>query len=238
MKALGHDAGTDLVSLVGKPLAEGVDRGNSQTERGDRHESEGKIDMITFSVAVRRRLRRPRWCQGYLSGCCKRNPCSLPHHSETAVAEIREKKAVYKAFAASHAGPRVKKGAAAASPTAAAAASSAEATLPLDEEAGNEWFRGRARNCVNRNVGVKISGPHYFISDLCMPDGDGECDVVSTTCPVAVEVVPSMCAVTTDDGNDSWATTTLRFDLPDGYEEKPTWRRCRSSALRVVPGLA
>ena len=69
MKVAGHDAGTDIVSLAGKPLAEDVDGGNSQKERVDRHETEGKIDMITLLVAVRRRLRRPRWCKDYMLGC-------------------------------------------------------------------------------------------------------------------------------------------------------------------------
>ena len=71
-----------------------------------------------------------------------------------------------------------------------------------------------------------------------VPDRDGEADIATTICPVAIEVVPAMCAVTTDDGDVERETKAVRFDLPDDHEEKPTWRGCRSSAPCVVPGPA
>ena len=67
------------------------DRTKSQKDRVDKHEREGKIDMATLPVAVRRRLCRPRWCKEYLLGCCERSSRSLPHHSESVVAETKEK---------------------------------------------------------------------------------------------------------------------------------------------------
>ena len=243
MVAIEQGIETELVSTAAEPLAKGGDRTKSQKDRVDKHERKGKIDMATLPVAVRRRLCRPRWCKEYLLGCCERSSRSLPHHSESVVAEIKEKEAVYKGVAGTRvvtrAGTRAKRNTTAASATATAAtAPSANSCLPFDEDAGGRWARGRARNRVSRDTGPKISGPHYFMPDFGVPDRDGEADIATTICPVAIEVVPAMCAAMTDDGDVERETKAVRFDLPDDHEEKPTWRGCRSSAPCVVPGPA
>ena len=97
--------------------------------------------------------------------------------------------------------------------------------MPFDGEVENGWFRGRSRNRVNPDAGIKLSGPRHFHVDPFMPGEDCEFDVV-----------PAMCGVATDDGDDSWTTKSIRFDL-DGHQEKPSWRP-RQFGERFAPETA
>ena len=75
---------------------------------------------------------------------------------------------------------------------------------------------------MSPDSGIKVSGPRHFYVDRFMPGEDCEFDVVLAVCVVA-----------TDDGDDSWATKSVRFDL-DGHQEKPSWRP-RKFGKRFVP---
>ena len=78
----------------------GKGRGKSKSDALPSKEGEGKIDMQVLPAVVRRQLSRPRWCSDYLKGCCNKNLCPCPHHSEQVVSEIKEKESIFKSAAA------------------------------------------------------------------------------------------------------------------------------------------
>ena len=67
---------------------------------------EDRIDMKALPAVARRELSRPRWCSDLLKGCCTKDPCPYPHHSETVVVKIKEKDTVFKTVAAARTDPR------------------------------------------------------------------------------------------------------------------------------------
>ena len=107
-KALGGNAGQIPKQTATRQQSKGSERGASQGKKGKgkgkgkgkpdalpSKEDDGKIHLNALPSAVRRQLSRPRWCSDYLKGCCNKDPCQFPHHSEQVVAEIKEKDSAY-----------------------------------------------------------------------------------------------------------------------------------------------
>ena len=138
----------------------------------------------------------------YVFGHCTRKPSSLPHHSETVAADIKEKEVAYKAVGASRTESGVKKG--------------KEVSLLIEEGTEDGWFRGCSRNRVNPCAGVRISGPRHFHVDRFMPGEDCELDANT-----------AMCVVVPDDSNDIWGIKSVRFD-PGNYAGNDVSRPGRS----------
>ncbi len=84
----------------GKHKCKGEGKSNLKGDAAPANADEERLDMKALPAAALRQWSRPRWCSDFLKGCCTKDPCPYPHHSETVVADMKEKDAVFKTAAA------------------------------------------------------------------------------------------------------------------------------------------
>ena len=89
----GADRSSSEGAGKGKDKRKGKGKSKVKSDAAPSNEDGGKVDLKALPVEVRRQLSRRRWCADFFEGWLfiKKDPCSLPHHLETVVAETKEK---------------------------------------------------------------------------------------------------------------------------------------------------